>query len=225
MKSEITLEVCSRSDKRYLSYRNRHYIPNRGCHGQQIHFLIYYKGEQVGIISGASSVYAVGARDKFFNIPQDKKIKQKRYLPAIINNVVFRLEHHEKNLGTRILSKFRKVSALLWKRLYGVDVIGFETFVIENDRRKGALYKADNWAYLGETKGNTKTHDVSSKSVGLTTTHKRRTTEIKLIFGIKTKNKIPTSDYVSSWRASTPEEKKRAKDIVKFRKELLGKTF
>ena len=225
MKSEITLEVCSRSDKRYLSYRNRHYIPNRGCHGQQIHFLIYYKGEQVGIISGASSVYAVGARDKFFNIPQDKKIKQKRYLPAIINNVVFRLEHHEKNLGTRILSKFRKVSALLWKRLYGVDVIGFETFVIENDRRKGALYKADNWAYLGETKGNTKTHDVSSKSVGLTTTHKRRTTEIKLIFGIKTKNKIPTSDYVSSWRASTPEEKKRAKDIVKFRKELLGKKF
>ena len=210
MKSEITLEVCSRSDERYLSYRNRHYIPNRGCHGQQIHFLIYYKGEQVGIISGASSVYA---------------IKQKRYLPAIINNVVFRLEHHEKNLGTRILSKFRKVSALLWKRLYGVDVIGFETFVIENDRRKGALYKADNWAYLGETKGNTKTHDVSSKSAGLTTTHKRRATEIKLIFGIKTKNKIPTSDYVSSWRASTPEEKKRAKDIVKFRKELLGKTF
>jgi hypothetical protein len=219
MKSEITLEVCSRSDKRYLSYRNRHYIPNRGCHGQQIHFLIYYKGEQVGIISGASSVYAVGARDKFFNIPQDKKIKQKRYLPAIINNVVFRLEHHEKNLGTRILSKFRKVSALLWKRLYGVDVIGFETFVIENDRRKGALYKADNWAYLGETKGNTKSHN------GLTNKAQRRSTEIKLIFAIKTKNKIPTNDYVSSWRASTEQEKKRAKDIVKFRKELLGKTF
>jgi hypothetical protein len=219
MKSEITLEVCSRSDKRYLSCRNRHYIPNRGCHGQQIHFLIYYKGEQVGIISGASSVYAVGARDKFFNIPQDKKIKQKRYLPAIINNVVFRLEHHEKNLGTRILSKFRKVSALLWKRLYGVDVIGFETFVIENDRRKGALYKADNWAYLGETKGNTKSHN------GLTNKAQRRSTEIKLIFAIKTKNKIPTNDYVSSWRASTEEEKKRAKDIVKFRKELVGKTF
>ena len=225
MKSEIVLEVCSRSDERYLSYRNRHYIPNRGCHGQQIHFLIYYKGEQVGIISGASSVYAVGARDKFFNIPQDKKIKQKRYLPAIINNVVFRLEHHEKNLGTRILSKFRKVSALLWKKLYGVDVIGFETFVIENDRRKGALYKADNWVYLGETKGNTKTHDVESQSAGLTTPFKRRSTDIKLIFAIKTKNKIPTSDYVSSWRASTEEEKKRAKNIVKFRKELLGKTF
>jgi hypothetical protein len=122
-------------------------------------------------------------------------------------------------LGTRILSKFRKVSALLWKKLYGVDVIGFETFVIENDRRKGALYKADNWVYLGETKGNTKSHN------GLTNKAQRRPTEIKLIFAIKTKNKIPTSDYVSSWRASTEEEKKRAKDIVKFRKELVGKTF
>jgi hypothetical protein len=39
------------------------------------------------------------------------------------------------------------------------------------------------------------------------------------------KVKVPTSDYVSSWRASTEEEKKRAKNIVKFRKELLGKTF
>jgi hypothetical protein len=143
------------------------------------------------------------------------------------------------------LSKFRKVSALLWKKLYGVEVIGFETFVIENDRRKGALYKADNWVYLGETKGNTKSHNNDRRKGalykadnwvylgetkgntkshnGLTNKAQRRSTEIKLIFAIKTKNKIPTSDYVSSWRASTEEEKKRAKNIVKFRKELLGK--
>jgi hypothetical protein len=218
-KENVILEVCSRNDKRYVSFRNRHYIPNRGCHGQQIHFLIHYKGEHVGIISGASSVYAVGERDKFFNIPQDKTIKQKRYLPAIINNVVFRLECHEKNLGTRVLAKFRRVSAQLWKSLYGVDVIGFETFVIENERRKGSMYKADNWTYLGETKGSTKTHS------GLLNKSERKDTEIKMIFAVKTKKNLPTTDYVSSWRASTEEEKQRAKTIATMKKRLIGKMF
>jgi len=216
---EVILEVCTRTDERYTSFRNRHYIPNSGCHGQQIHFIIHYKGEPVGIISGASSVYAVSPRDAFFGIPKDKVIKQKRYLPAIINNVVFRLEHHEKNLGTKILAKFRRVSTELWKALYGVDVIGFETFVIANEHRKGTLYKADNWTYLGDTKGSTKSHK------GLLNKATRKDTEVKMIFAIKTKNKLPTSDYVSSWRASTPEEKNRARMLATHRKELLGRMY
>jgi len=32
----------------------------------------------------------------------------------------------------------------LWEDLYGVPVIGFETFVVEEDWRKGTLYRADN---------------------------------------------------------------------------------
>lgn len=164
-------------------------------------------------------MYAVSPRDAFFGIPKDKVIKQKRYLPAIINNVVFRLEHHEKNLGTKILAKFRRVSTELWKALYGVDVIGFETFVIENEHRKGTLYKADNWTYLGDTKGSTKSHK------GLLNKATRKDTEVKMIFAIKTKNKLPTSDYVSSWRASTPEEKNRARMLATHRKELLGRMY
>ena len=143
----IRLEFCKRTDKRYQDIRNRHYVANNGCHGQQVHFLIHYNNSIVGIISGASSVYAVKARDDFFNIPKDKVVKQKRYLPSIVNNVVFRLEYHEKNLATRVLSRFRKVVCELWHNLYGVPVIGFETFVVEEDFRKGCLYKADNWFF------------------------------------------------------------------------------
>jgi hypothetical protein len=217
--SDILLEVCKRTDNRYVEIRDRHYIPNKGCHGQQVHFIIHYGGEVVGIISGASAVYAVKPRDEFFNIPSDKKIKQGRYLPSIVNNVVFRLECHEKNLATRVLSKFRKIISVIWEDLYGVPVIGFETFVIENDTRKGALYKADNWTLLGETKGSTKSHK------GLINKSIRVDTEVKLIYALKTKNKLPTKDYVSSWRAETDEEKHRAKNIAKLKRELIGKLF
>ncbi len=215
----LLLECCKRSDARYQEIRDRHYVANNGCHGQQIHFLIHYNNKVVGIISGASSVYAVKERDAFFGIPKDKHIKQKRYLPSIVNNVVFRLEFHEKNLATRVLSKFRRVVCELWFNLYGVKVIGFETFVVEEDFRKGCLYKADNWSFVGNTQGSTKKHN------GLKSKSTRVSTSVKMIYCIKTKNKIPDTDYVSSWKADTPQEKERAKRINKYKKKILGTMF
>jgi hypothetical protein len=151
--SDIWLESCSRTDPRYEEIREDHYIPNHGAIGQQAHFLIHYKGGLVGIISGASPVYATSSRDKFFGL--DKKNRRK-FLQGIVNNTVFRLENHEKNLATRVLKLWRNVIPHFWYEKYGTVVYGFETFVIENDTRKGTLYKADNWTLAGETAGASK---------------------------------------------------------------------
>jgi hypothetical protein len=217
----ISLEFCTRTNLVYKSIRDRHYIPNNGTHGQQIHFIVYDNNELVGIISGASSVYGVESRDRFFNIPKDKQTKQDYYLPAIINNVVFRLEVHTKNLGTKILSKWRKTISLLWEEIYNVPVIGFETFIIENETRKGSMYKADNWLFVGETKGSTKNHS------GLTNKSTRVETDIKMVYcrWIGGKEIIPTVKYISSWRGETTEEKERAKKINKIKSEYVGKIF
>lgn len=215
------LEFCKSSDPRYQDIRDRHYVPNKGTQGQQLHFLIHYKNQIVGIISAASSVYAVKARDDYFKIPKDKDLRQQLYLPSIVNNSVFRLEYHEKNLATKVLSKWRKVTQELWKKLYGVDVIGFETFVIENDTRKGALYKADNWQMVGMTSGNAKAH---SKG-GMKGKSFREETVAKICLCKKVSDKIPKDKYVSSWRAVTTEEKARSKALGKVRQELVGKLF
>lgn len=215
------LEICKRTHPIYQDIRNRHYVKNNGCHGQQIHFLIHYKDEICGIISGASSVYGVANRDNFFNIPKDRHIKEKYYLPAIINNTVFRLECHERNLATKVLSKWRKIVAELWEKIYNVDVIGFETFVVETDTRKGCLYKADNWVECGITKGSTKKH------IGLKNKSIRIQVIPKLIY-CKWINNIPiepTIEYVSSWRMETDEEKDRHKKITILKKDLLGQIF
>ena len=123
----IELLRCKRTNDTYQEIRNRHYVENRGCHGQQLHYLIELDGVVVGIISGASSIWAVKARDAFFGLTKDNK---KKGLPSIINNVVFRLETHEKNLATRVLSLWRKRVAVDWQERYGVQVHGFETFVV-----------------------------------------------------------------------------------------------
>ena len=217
----IELEFCERSDPRYQDIRNRHYVENRGCHGQQLHFLILLDGRVAGIISAASSVYGVESRDAFFKIPKDKERKQQYYLSAIVNNVVFRLEEHHPNLATRVLALWRRTVSELWELMYEVPVIGFETFVVETDTRKGSLYKADTWSFVGRTKGNTKVH-----TVGLNTSHTRADTEPKLVYCRWRKRPVvPMVRYVSSWRAETPEEKQRAKQIRELRKSLVGRRF
>jgi hypothetical protein len=212
------LEFCSRNDPRYREIRDRHYVANRGSHGQQVHFLIHHNDNIAGIISGGSAVYATKSRDEYFSLPTENRAK---FLNGIVNNVVFRLEKTEVNLATRCLSIWRLVVSYLWGLIYGVRVYGYETFVVEEDTRKGTLYKADNWSWVGETSGSTKVHS------GLTTKSSRTPVTPKLVFckwrdGLSMPVK---SNYCSSWRGDTPEEKARAGSIRKLRESLMGKAF
>lgn len=190
MKFNIDLVRCKRTDPVYQDIRNRHYVANRGTHGQQLHYLINLDDTTVGIISGASSVWAVKSRDEYFGLNKDNK---RVALPSIINNTVFRLEKHIPNLATFVLSRWRKRIAVDWEDKYSVKVHGFETFVVEEDHRKGALYLADNWLYLGETAGSTKTHK------GLNNKSERIATSVKMIYAKKVPNTELSTSYTPTW--------------------------
>ena len=192
MKFNIRLEQCKRTDPRYKEIRDRHYIPNHGCIGQQIHYLVFLDEEVVGIISGASAVYAVKARDDYFGLNKDNK---RPGLNSIINNVVFRLEKNIKNLGSQILALWRRTIARDWEAKYGVKVHGFETFIIGNEVRFGALYKADNWDYVGMTAGSAKTRS------GVQFMSERETTVKKMIFC----KKIPKTKLCEEYHSLCPE--------------------
>jgi len=180
----VSFEITTIGDSRYKDIRDRHYIPNKGCIGQQIHFLIHYHNRIAGIISGASPVYCVKDRDDFFGIPQDSTKRQTLYLPTIVGNNVFRLEYHAKNLGTMCLSLWRKAMIDLFGYVYGVQIMGYETFIIEKDDRKGSMYKADNWIYVGETKGDSRVLSGSANGVIIDDSGRiaRNKTEPKMIY-------------------------------------------
>jgi uncharacterized protein DUF4338 len=124
---ELYLEFCSAGDPRYEAIRKEHYVVHKGCHGQQIHFMVWYKGRIAGIISGASPVYASPPRDSFFKITSENR---KKVINGIVDNVVFRLVNHERNLGSRVLALWEKAVSQTWQLLYGVEVFGFETFIV-----------------------------------------------------------------------------------------------
>jgi hypothetical protein len=201
----IALIRCKRTNPEYQAIRDRHYVPNKGTHGQQLHYLIRLDNRTVGIISGASCVYAVKARDDYFGLSKDNK---KVALPSIINNTVFRLENHEvKNLATMVLSLWRKTIANDWEDRYGVKVHGFETFVVEEDYRKGTLYKADNWDFLGYTAGSTKSHNgLENKSVRVDTT-------VKMIYCKKIRNTNLSTQYQPTWNLKKKIEDKTQMEL------------
>lgn len=143
-----------RTDELYQDVRDRHYVPNKGCIGRQLHYNIMEGSACIGIISGASAIWSSEHRDKFFKVTKENR---KERINKIIDNVVFRLEYNEPNLGTRILSMWRKQVKHDWEERYNDNVIGFETFIF-GEGRFGSMYKADNWNYVGMTKGNTKLH-------------------------------------------------------------------
>ena len=225
---QIQLALCQRTHPSYVQFRDRHYISNSGCHGQQLHYLVMIDGQLHGILSGASSVYGVKARDQFFDLSKEKDLRHAQ-LSSIICNVVYRLENAPRNAATQALALWRKQIAHDWEQLYQVKVAGFETFVIEgseNDRneictnreRTGALYRADNWNMLGITAGNTKSHAAASDSGGMGAAHKRKAVCQKLIFARKVKKVPLASSYQASWR-----DKELQKAVQVRRRELLAR--
>ena len=250
---ELCLEFCSAGDPRYCDIRKDHYVVKKGNHGQQVHFLVWYKGELAGIISGGGAVYACAPRNNFFGMTKDNTQK---VINGVVDNTVFRLVNHEKNLGSRVLSLWEKTVAVVWKDLYGAEVYGFETFIVreglmqevkedgvhevilvpdpEGVVRRGNLYKASNWLYCGETSGSAKGHD----GVGLTGGREggkgcflRKKTPKKDVYCKWAQlHKVAIEfEYKSSWKAATkegtPEEKAIAKEKSLKRKTYLGTFF
>jgi hypothetical protein len=237
---DIVLEFCSRSDPRYQAFRDRDYVENHGAIGQQVHFLIWYKRPLAGIISGGSAVYGVASRDNSFSITKQNR---KKFMTSIINNNVFRMEYHNdkrmitksgrdvpvESVATRVLALWRKVIPFLWFDIYAAIPCGFETFVGETEKRKGSVYKSDNWEYVGRTVGSSKSRK------GLTNALVREKVEPKLVYVKKSDDyscfaecgdpRFDPSGYKPSWPGKTPAEKQLAKDRAKRRKYLEGRVF
>ena len=122
-----------------------HYSHPQGFVGRQLIYKIFNDNQFLGVISGGSATLHLPGRNEFFS--------EQFNLNRIINNTFFHIvEGHDiPNLGTQVLSLWRKQCCDDWRSTYHDDVIGFETLV--ELPRTGAMYKADNWTLVGQTKG------------------------------------------------------------------------
>jgi len=138
----INLRKCKKSDKLFGNLYFSHYPGSKGIVGRSINYIVENNGMVAGIIG-------------FSSPPKNYTIFKEYFLGAdetmfVINNV-FRLTMHEKNLATRVMKLARNTIKQDYKDKYGDTLLGIVTFV--EPPRTGALYKADNWDYLGLSQG------------------------------------------------------------------------
>jgi len=140
--TNLKLTKVPKGDKVFATLYLAHYPESKGIVGRQCNYLVERKGEVLGIIGANSPPLNYKIFNNFF-----KEYTEKNWL----NNNVFRLIYNEKNLGTRTLKMFRERVKKDYEKQYKDILIGLVTFV--EPPRTGAVYKADNWTYLGMTQG------------------------------------------------------------------------
>ena len=214
----LFLQQTKRTDKRLLVRMKRHYSQPKGFVGRNICYAVYQDDIYYGHIVGGSATRFLPGRNEYLGIT----IKE---LNKVVNNIFYNIskvdnKYPKRNFTSLVVKEFMKTITKDWYKKYGDVVIGFETFVVETDYRKGCLYKADNWSFVGKTSGSRKHHK------GLKNKSMRSKTNKKLIYcrWVK-KEKIPIIKYISSWRKETKEEKERAKAITSAKDNLIGKVF
>lgn len=138
----LKLTPTTKGNKLFSNLFLRHYPNSKGIVGRQCNYIIELDGEIMGIIGANSPPLRYKKFEEVFC-----EDNEKHYL----NNNVFRLIRHTKNLGTQVLKLFRHRVVLDYFKKYGDKLFGLVTFV--EPPRTGIVYRADNWYCLGVTEG------------------------------------------------------------------------
>ena len=145
----LSLKRVKKSNKLFVKWFIEHYPASKGIVGRSINFLLYSFGKPIGIIGFASPPLNYVKFNNFFTLDKNNKASENAKL--FLNNNVYRIIHTQKNLAPQILKLARKEVYDIYIKDYSTKLKGIVTFV--EPPRTGALYKADNWLYIGETEG------------------------------------------------------------------------
>lgn len=129
---------------RQFVHQHHSYIRWTDRPSRKLGWLLYEGGQLVGVFALASAWVMPKAVSSWM---------EARGLAynEVANNTVYCLDGAGKNAGTRFLRLLRADAASWWRSRYGDELRAMQTFILPP--RTGALYKADNWEYLGPTAG------------------------------------------------------------------------
>lgn len=151
----ITLKECQTLGDHMLFGdivdKHHSYVKHVRTPTRRIHWLVENDGETIGAIGINSCTMNLAPRDNLLGVKTNAG--RLRRLKNLANNYRFCLikDKCPPNAASQALRLMREAAPEVWKRKYGNKLFGIETFV--GNGLPGSCYKADNWQYLGETKG------------------------------------------------------------------------
>lgn len=138
----LYLERVPKSNELFGRLFFEHYPGSKGIPGRSFCYVIHNNNCVAGIIGFNSPPSNYKVFRNYFSVDDDN---------LYMSNNVFRITVTEKNLATRVMKIAREQVQKDHIEKWGYPLIGLVTFV--EPPRTGALYKADNWDYLGMSQG------------------------------------------------------------------------
>ena len=131
--------------------QKHHYLGALPKISETIWYVATIAEQWVAILSFSAAALKCSPRDRW--IGWDFRHQYDR-LKLVTNNSRFLIlpQWHLPNLASRILSLCRKRLLTDWQAFFGHPILLIETFV-DPKRFQGTIYKADNWIYVGNSKG------------------------------------------------------------------------
>ena len=137
------------------------------CHpvGESLKYIVFANERPIAFMSWSSAPRLSIIRDKF--IGWSKEIRTKN-IHFIAYNNRFLIPHWVKipNLASHILSKMAKNISTDWQMVYNHPIYFLETFV-DTRRFSGTCYKAANWRFIGNTKGQGKNNKTNKQMLSI----------------------------------------------------------
>jgi hypothetical protein len=144
--------VRSSEEPRYKELmRQHHYLGDLPKISETVWYVARWRDQWVALISFSASALKCAARDQW--IGWDLRHRYSR-LKLIVNNSRFLIlpDWHITNLGSRVLALCEQRLRRDWETIFGHGVLLMETFV-DAQRFRGTVYRAANWAHVGNTRG------------------------------------------------------------------------
>ena len=148
----IVRPVRSFEERRYEQLMGEHhYLGFLPKIGETLWYVAAWGDQWAALLSFSACAWKCAARDRW--IGWDFRHQYAR-LKLVVNNSRFLILPNCRvpNLGSRILSLCQKRLGADWQATFGHPVLLLETFV-DPQRFRGTVYRADNWLWVGNTKG------------------------------------------------------------------------
>ena len=119
--------------------------------GHELHYVATHNDNWIALASFSPAALMCTARDEWIGWQRQHRTDRLR---LIANNSRFLIlpGHHYPNLASRILSGCRRRLTKDWQMQFCKPLVLLETYV-DSDYHVGTIYRADNWIFVGHTRG------------------------------------------------------------------------
>jgi hypothetical protein len=143
--------VDAGEDERFQALMQaNHYLGALRKIGETLRYVATCRGEWVALLCFSAAALKLAPRDQWIGWSYRQQYQRLRLLA---NNTRFCVlpGWNLKNVGSRVLALCEHRLSQDWTEAFGHPILLLETFVDES--RRGTLYRAANWEYVGDTRG------------------------------------------------------------------------